>query len=157
MIHEPWIIPVHTIMVPIHAHVYIKISLHTKWTTKCFGQPCDHHQGCKVQRSDTLKYKIKLQNYQNQSNHKIVNSIHVPCSKIILQYFFFSNYTTEGLLYDCVFVSLYCCWNKYCEKQHKTLITRTDWFWYIHNCILFMYLNYVLYIPENGHTVGQNV
>ena len=37
------------------AHKCIKISLYTEWNPTCFGQPCGHLQGSKVQRLYTLK------------------------------------------------------------------------------------------------------
>ena len=54
-------------MVPTNAHKYIKISLYTQQTPTCFNQMCGHLQGSKIQRFSKLKYKMKLEKYQNQS------------------------------------------------------------------------------------------
>lgn len=38
-----------------NAHMYTKVHLYIQQTPTCFGQLCGHHQGYKIQRSDTLK------------------------------------------------------------------------------------------------------
>jgi hypothetical protein len=40
----------YAVIVPTNAHKYSKISLYTQWTPTCFGEPCGHLQGCKLQR-----------------------------------------------------------------------------------------------------------
>ena len=40
----------YAVIVPTNAHKYTKISLYTQWTPTCFGEPCGHLQGCKLQR-----------------------------------------------------------------------------------------------------------
>jgi hypothetical protein len=47
-------------MAPTKAQVRTKIRFHTQQTHMCFGQLCSHHQGCKIQRSDTLNIKNKI-------------------------------------------------------------------------------------------------
>jgi hypothetical protein len=56
MTHDPCIIRKYTIIIPTNAQKYInKISLYTQWTPTCFGQPCGHLQGYKIQSLDTIK------------------------------------------------------------------------------------------------------
>jgi len=56
-------------------------------------------------------------------------------------------------LYLCIVVGI-----NIVKKQHKTVITPTDWFRYFHNFIShFTYLKYVLYIPEDGHAVDPTM
>ena len=43
-----------TLYISINAHKYIKISLYMQWTPTCFGQPCGHLQGYKMQSFHTL-------------------------------------------------------------------------------------------------------
>jgi hypothetical protein len=42
-------------MLPTNTHKYLEISLYILQTEICFGQPCDHLQGCKIQRLATLE------------------------------------------------------------------------------------------------------
>jgi len=45
---------IYTEIVPTNAAKTIEISLYTRWTATCFGQPCDLRQAFKIQRLGTL-------------------------------------------------------------------------------------------------------
>ena len=78
----------YTIIALTRAHLYTKVHLYIQQIPTCYGQICRQHQEYKIQRQDTLNYKIKLQKYKiYQKNCKGVFTIiwHRSCV-VKLQY-----------------------------------------------------------------------
>ena len=55
MIHDPRIIRIYKILLPINEYMYIKITLRVQQTPTYLTQTCGHLQGYKIQRLDILK------------------------------------------------------------------------------------------------------
>jgi hypothetical protein len=55
MMHDLCIIRICGAVIPTNAHKHPKISLYIQRTPTCFGQPCGHVQGYKIQSLGTLK------------------------------------------------------------------------------------------------------
>ena len=55
MIHDPRIIRICKITVPINEYMCIKINLLIQQTPTYFGETCGYLQGYRIQRLDTLK------------------------------------------------------------------------------------------------------
>jgi hypothetical protein len=55
MMHDLCIIQICAVVISTNASKHPKISFLTQRTPTCFGQPCGHVQGCKIQSLGTLK------------------------------------------------------------------------------------------------------
>jgi hypothetical protein len=60
VIHDPHIIRIYKVIIPINEYMYIKINLRIQQTPIYFGQTCGQLQGYKIQSLDTLKSESEI-------------------------------------------------------------------------------------------------